>query len=127
MGMVDELCNKLGQVLGRATDDLVLDQLSRLLIEWLERDTSVIEAKTQLDLNPSLADIRTLISFTGSKVASGVNIGEIAGGSYVRLQVTDERSLVSFTNATVPGGVNIGDIAGKDIIKIQFQQGIFIT
>ena len=76
----------LSKVLGRPLDDPVLDQLLRLLSEWQGREVSVDEAKLQLEQDPKLRPMQSLVSFEGAQVTGGLTIGDVAGNNVIKVQ-----------------------------------------
>src|SRR5713101_498126 len=104
-----DLHTQLSKALGRPLDDPVLDQLMRLLSDWQARNPTVAEASTQLEQDPTLAQVRSLISFEGATVTGGLTIGDVAGGNLVKLNFVQTSG---------------GDFVAGNIDK---RQGIFIT
>ena len=70
--MIVDLRDQLAQTLGRLSNDQVLDQLLQLIKAWEAQDATVSEAWEQLAHNPPLAQVSSLISFSGATVGGGV-------------------------------------------------------
>ena len=83
--MTEILLEQLAKATGWARDDPRLSQFLYLLSEWQISNPTVAEARTQLEQNPSLAQVSNLISFESATVSGGVTIGDVAGGNLVKL------------------------------------------